>query len=175
MRFAFAIFKSSFMICHRHCFCIPFVIFSLLPFSSLLAQVLTLEDVLQIDSLDSTSARQYCTGKQLPLVTSGNTGATRRYQFCTPDSSNRLEINYPNDHSSPNIQINYWFTGEGQYKNMQEDFIKLGFHRQSAQETGSVPFNAERYIAKNLQAELIRQQGKQSFWLFLHSVGHYSE
>ena len=156
--------------------CILLVVCSLLPFSSVFAQSLTVADLLKIYNLDSTSARQYCTDKQLPLTVADNTGSNRRHQYATPDSNYRLEIRYPNDSASLNVQMNYWFTGTSEYKKIEEDLRKAGFHKLWTKQAGStLPANASRYLSKNLQAELIRPQGIQkSYWLFLHPPGNYN-
>ena len=147
-----------------------------MPLSFLTAQALTMPDILKIHSLDSAGARQYCTDKKLPLVTAGNTGSNRRYQYATADSAYRLEIIYPNDSSSLNSQINYWFIGGGNYKTIVAGLRKAGFHHLSKKQTGgTLPANVDRYVANALQAELIRPQGIQkSYWLFLHPVGNYN-
>ena len=125
--------------------------------------------------MDSSAARQFCIGKKLPLTTAGNTGANMRYHFATADSSTRLEIRYPNDSASPNVQMNYWFNSVKEYSRFKKDLRKHGFAQQSAKQvTGTLPSYAERYVNKNLQVELIRPDGKQLYWLFLHPVGDYT-
>lgn len=164
--------KTSFMKFIR----VVFIAVCLLPLSCLFAQALTIPDILKIHSLDSAAARQYCTDKKLPLINADNTGSNMRYQYATPDSSYRLEVVYPNDSASANVQMSYWFTGAGNYKTIEAGLRKAGFHRQSARQSGgTLPPNAARYIANALQAELIRPQGIQkSYWLFLHPVGKYT-
>lgn len=156
--------------------CFLLMILTTIPLSSLFAQSLTVPDLLKIHSLDSAAAKQYCMNKKLPLTNAGNTGSNLRYQFATPDSSYRLEIRYPNDSSSINIQMNYWFMGSANYKKIEAGLHKAGFRKQTSGQTGStLPPNADRYVANALQAELIRPEGIQkSYWLFLHPVGNYN-
>lgn len=150
------------------------VLIVLLPFSHSFAQTLSLPDLLTVYHFDSSAARHFCEQKNLPLTGAKNTGAIKRYQFATPDSSTRLEINYPNDSSSLNVQLSYWFYGAKQYSHLQKSLRKAGFTRERVKDVGgSLPSHVERYVSKNLQAELINPGGKQPYWLFLHPVGNY--
>ena len=158
-----------------HCKRLLLFILCCFPFKQLFAQTLSFADILHVYSLDSSAARQFCTDKKFTLTEAGNTGANMRYQFTTADSSTRLEIRYPNDSTSLNVQMNYWFSSAGAYNHFKRDLRKHGFTRQSAKQvTGSLPSYAERYISKNMQVELIRPEGKQPYWLFLHPVGDYT-
>lgn len=152
------------------------LLFLLLPLSCLFAQTLSFTDILKVYSLDSNAARQFCTGKNLALTEAGNTGATMRYRFKAADSSGtKLEINYPNDSTSLNVQLNYWFRDAKEYSHFKKTIPKNGFTRQSAKQVeGVLPSYAERYVSKNLQIELIHPEGKQPYWLFLHPVGNYT-
>lgn len=144
--------------------------------SSLPAQSLTVTDLIKIYSLDSTAAREYCISKHLPLINADNTGSNKRYQYATPDSSYRLEIRYPNDSASLNVQLNYWFTTEDDYKKIETGLRKAGLHKLSTKQmSNTLPGNVSRYLSKNMQAELIRPEGIQkSYWLFLHPPGNYN-
>ncbi len=144
-------------------------------FTRLFAQTLSFDDILKLYSLDSSAARQFCTGKKWEVTTAGNTGATRRYRYTTADSSSRLEIGYPNDAASPNVQLNYWFGSAKDYNRFKKAFRKSGFMKQSTKEiSGALSSYSERYVRNNLQIELIHPEGKQPYWLFLHPVGNYS-
>jgi hypothetical protein len=143
--------------------------------TSLFAQALSFEDILKLYRLDSVAARQFCTSKQFVLAKAGNTGATMRYQFKGADTSTRLEINYPNDSTSLNVQLNYWFRSAKDYNHFRKLLPKNGFRRQRAKQVaGSLPSYVERYINKNLQVELIHPGDEQPYWLFLHPVGNYT-
>src|SRR4051794_40431441 len=91
------------------------LLFLLVPLSCLFAQSLSFTDILKVYSLDSSAARQFCTGKKLALTVAENTGANKRYQFKSADSSAKLEITYPNDSTSLNVQLNYWFRSAKEY------------------------------------------------------------
>src|SRR5438270_13245008 len=136
----------------RHKWIFLLLLFLLLPLSCLFAQSLSFTDILKVYSLDSNAARQFCTGKKLALTEAGNTGATRRYQFIAADSSGtRLEINYPNDSTSLNVQLSYWFSSAKEYSRFKKAIPKNGFTRQLAKQVqGTLPAYAERYISKNL-------------------------
>ncbi len=142
---------------------------------SLFAQSLQLTDILKLYSLDSSAARQFCVDKQFNVTTAGNTSANMRYGFASGDSTTRLEISYPNDSTSLNVQLNYWFNNTKAYKQFKTALRKNGFTRQSAKQIeGTLPSYAERYINKNLQVELISPGDEQPYWLFLHPVGNYT-
>lgn len=155
--------------------CLLICFFSCFSFS-LTAQSLTIPDLLKLYNLDSTAAQQYCAAKKLPLINADNTGANKRYQYTTPDSSYRLEIRYPNDSASVNVQLSYWFAGASEYKNIEMGMRKAGFRKLSAKQSGgTLPANAARYVANALQIELIKPEGIQkSYWLFLHPAGSYN-
>src|SRR4051794_32461046 len=141
------------------------LLFLLLPLSCLFAQTLSFTDILKVYSLDSNAARQFCASKNLALTEAGNTGATNRYQFVAADSSGtKLEINYPNDSTSLNVQLNYWFRSAKEYSYFKKAIPKNGSTRQSAKQVkGSLPPYAERYINKNLHIKLIRPKRNQPY------------
>lgn len=144
--------------------------------ATLQAQHLPLTDILQLYKLDSTAARQYCTGKQFGLAEARNTGSSARYQYAASDSSGaRLEIRYPNDTASVNVQLNYWFVNAKEYAAFKTALKKQGFSREAVKDIpGSLPAHAEQYTNKTLQIELIDGSGKQPYWLFVHVVGGYT-
>ncbi len=153
------------------------LIFFFCSLNSLFAQTLSLADILTLYQQDSSSARQYCIAKKFVIAEVSNDGAKERYKYQSGDtgSTARLEIFYPNDSASLNVQLNYWFADKNDYKKFQKSFRKNGFIRKSVKQVqGSVSSHAERYTSKNLQAELINPGGKQPFWLFLHPAGNYS-
>ena len=159
-------------------YCRTFFLFLLFScfISSVFAQTMSFANILNAYHLDSSAARQFCTGKSFALSDVKHDGATTRYQYKAGDSINsvRLEISYPNDSTSLNVQINYWFGSAKDYNGFKEAFRKNGFTRHSVKDvSGSVPAHAERYISKNLQIELIHPGDKQPYWLFLHPVGNY--
>lgn len=167
-------YKSSFVMLHRQRF-IFVLIFSLLPLCSLFAQALSFTDVLKVYALDSSAARKFCIDKKWNLTQSKNDGSATRYKYETGDSSQtRLEISYPNDSTSLNTQLNFWFTNTKEYNRLKKDIKKGGFaKKETKQIEGSLSSYAERYVKKNLQIELIRPGENQPYWLFLHPVGNY--
>lgn len=149
---------------------------SLLPVSSLFAQTLSFTDIVKVYTLDSSAARRFCIDKNWKLTEAKNDGASARYKFEKGDSSAaRLELSYPNDSTSLNVQLNYWFGNKKEYNSLKKDLKKQGFvKKQTKQIEGALSSYAERYVKKNLQIELIHPEGNQPYWLFLHPVGNYT-
>ena len=160
---------------HQQRFCFIFIFF-LCPLSSLFAQSLPFADIVKIYTLDSSGARKFCIDKNWNFADAKHDGAATRYEFETGDSSQtRLEISYPNDSASLNVQLNYWFGDKKEYNNLKKAIRKQGFTRKQTKEIqGALPSYAERYVKDNMQIELIHPEGKQPYWLFLHPVGNYT-
>ncbi len=163
---------------HRHIrlfFCVASVFMFV---TSPMAQSLSFSDILKIYSLDSSATQKYCRDKNWQPAERRNDGAATRYEFLPTDTSHykaSLDLSYPNDSTSLNVQLNYHFATRQEYDKLKEAIRKAGFkHQSSKQVKGALPSYAERYVSKNSQIELIRPEGKQLYWLFLHPVGDYT-
>ncbi len=147
----------------------------LLCFSSF-AQKLQLEDLLTIYHSDSTAVKQFCTDKKFILKQTRDAGASTSLRFEAADSSKTsVEVIFPKDTSTHNVQLNYKFGDKRAYNNFKKTFRKNGFTKAGGKQP-QAPFSAhaERYINKNIQLEFIRSDAKPPYWIFLHPTGEFS-